>query len=191
MDEHFVLTPWKGGSCQPPKVKNDPTMLTEILFDSLEILEISRFAALSKAFWLRMVSMAIAVLPVCRSPMISSRCPRPMGIRLSTAFKPVVLTVSQWLLFEVNLWGLLGKKMWERAIKVWIWPKLWNLNDGEKDAAIYTGLPLLFYKIRFRTRWSTYLQTLHLSPRQWKMKCSFLPTSVLMVRYIKYWETSL
>ena len=110
MDEHFVLTPWKGGSCQPPKVKNDPIMLTEILFDSLENLEISRFAALSKAFWLRMVSMAIAVLPVCRSPMISSRCPRPMGIRLSTAFKPVVLTVSQWLLFEVNIWGLLGKK---------------------------------------------------------------------------------
>ena len=83
------------------------------------------------------------------------------------------------------------KKMWERAIKVWIWPKLWNLNDGEKDAEIYTGLPLLFYKIHFRTRSSTYPQTLHLSPRQWKMKCSFLPTSVLMVRYIKYWETSL
>lgn len=149
MDKHFVLTPWKGESCQPPKVKNDPIMLTEIIFDSLEILGISRFAALSKAFWLRMVSMAIAVLPVCRSPMISSRCPRPMGIRLSTAFKPVVLTVSQWLLFEVTTWGLRGKKMWERAIKVWVWPKLWNLNDGAKRCRNLYRLPIAFLQNTF------------------------------------------
>ena len=30
-------------------------------------------------FWLRIVSMAMAVLPVLRSPMISSRWPRPIG----------------------------------------------------------------------------------------------------------------
>jgi len=35
------------------------------------------------------VSMAIAVLPVLRSPMISSRWPRPIGIIESIAFNPV------------------------------------------------------------------------------------------------------
>ena len=35
------------------------------------------------------VSIAMAVLPVLRSPMISSRCPRPMGIMLSIALMPV------------------------------------------------------------------------------------------------------
>src|ERR1700744_664571 len=41
------------------------------------------------AFWLMMASMATAVLPVWRSPMISSRWPRPIGIRVSIAFRPV------------------------------------------------------------------------------------------------------
>jgi hypothetical protein len=36
-----------------------------------------------------MVSMAMALLPVLRSPMISSRCPRPMGIMASIALMPV------------------------------------------------------------------------------------------------------
>src|SRR5882672_10585347 len=36
-------------------------------------------------FWLMMVSMAIAVLPVWRSPMMSSRWPRPIGTIESTA----------------------------------------------------------------------------------------------------------
>src|SRR6185369_15319142 len=40
-------------------------------------------------FWFRMVSIATAVLPVWRSPMISSRWPRPTGIRVSMAFRPV------------------------------------------------------------------------------------------------------
>ncbi len=35
------------------------------------------------------VSMAMVVLPVWRSPMINSRCPRPMGIIESIDFKPV------------------------------------------------------------------------------------------------------
>ncbi len=35
-------------------------------------------------FWLMMASIAIAVLPVWRSPMISSRWPRPIGIMAST-----------------------------------------------------------------------------------------------------------
>src|SRR5512135_137909 len=45
----------------------------------------------SPPFWLMMVSIATAVLPVWRSPMISSRWPRPIGTRLSTAFSPVCM----------------------------------------------------------------------------------------------------
>ena len=37
------------------------------------------------------VSITIAVLPVWRSPMISSRWPRPIGIRLSIALRPVCI----------------------------------------------------------------------------------------------------
>ena len=36
------------------------------------------------AFWLMIASIATAVLPVWRSPMISSRWPRPIGIIAST-----------------------------------------------------------------------------------------------------------
>ncbi len=41
------------------------------------------------SFWFRMASMATAVLPVWRSPMISSRWPRPIGIIASMALRPV------------------------------------------------------------------------------------------------------
>ena len=40
-------------------------------------------------FWLMIVSMAMAVLPVLRSPMISSRWPRPIGVMASMALMPV------------------------------------------------------------------------------------------------------
>ena len=40
-------------------------------------------------FWLMIVSRATAVLPVWRSPMISSRWPRPMGTMPSMALMPV------------------------------------------------------------------------------------------------------
>src|SRR5574343_2097124 len=40
-------------------------------------------------FWLMMASTATAVLPVWRSPMISSRWPRPTGTMESTHFRPV------------------------------------------------------------------------------------------------------
>jgi hypothetical protein len=43
------------------------------------------------AFWLMIVSMAIADLPVWRSPMISWRWPRPIGIMASIAFSPVCI----------------------------------------------------------------------------------------------------
>src|SRR3984885_8765869 len=43
------------------------------------------------AFWFRIVSMITAVLPVCRSPMISSRWPRPIGINASIALRPVCI----------------------------------------------------------------------------------------------------
>ena len=41
------------------------------------------------SFWLRIASIATAVLPVWRSPMISSRWPRPIGTIASIAFSPV------------------------------------------------------------------------------------------------------
>ena len=43
------------------------------------------------------VSIAIAVFPVWRSPMISSRCPRPIGIIESIAFRPVSIgSLTGW-----------------------------------------------------------------------------------------------
>ncbi len=41
------------------------------------------------SFWFRMVSVAMEVLPVWRSPMINSRWPRPMGIIESMDIMPV------------------------------------------------------------------------------------------------------
>ena len=43
----------------------------------------------SLPFWLMIVSIATAVLPVCRSPMMSSRWPRPIGTIESMALRPV------------------------------------------------------------------------------------------------------
>ena len=45
--------------------------------------------ALFKRAWLMMVSTAIVDLPVARSPMINSRCPRPIGTIASMAMIPV------------------------------------------------------------------------------------------------------
>jgi hypothetical protein len=42
-------------------------------------------------FWLMMASTATAVLPVWRSPMISSRWPRPTGTMASMALRPVCM----------------------------------------------------------------------------------------------------
>ncbi len=39
--------------------------------------------------WLMMVSTTMAVLPVCRSPMMSSRWPRPIGVIASMDLMPV------------------------------------------------------------------------------------------------------
>ena len=46
------------------------------------------------SFWFRMASVAMEVLPVWRSPMISSRWPRPMGNMESMARMPVCSGVS-------------------------------------------------------------------------------------------------
>src|ERR1043165_1317675 len=43
----------------------------------------------SLPFWLMIVSSATAVLPVCRSPMISCRWPRPIAVIASIAVMPV------------------------------------------------------------------------------------------------------
>ena len=42
-------------------------------------------------FWFRIVSIATVVLPVLRSPMISSRWPRPIGVIASMALMPVCI----------------------------------------------------------------------------------------------------
>lgn len=42
-------------------------------------------------FWLIIVSIAIAVLPVCLSPIINYLCPLPIGTRPSTALRPVCI----------------------------------------------------------------------------------------------------
>jgi hypothetical protein len=42
-------------------------------------------------FWLMIVSVTIAVLPVCRSPMTSWRWPRPIGVMASMALMPVCI----------------------------------------------------------------------------------------------------
>ena len=39
--------------------------------------------------WLMIVSRAMTVLPVLRSPMMSSRWPRPIGVMASMALMPV------------------------------------------------------------------------------------------------------
>src|SRR6266480_3118083 len=43
----------------------------------------------SVSFWFRIVSIPMVVLPVCRSPMISSRWPRPTFVIASIALMPV------------------------------------------------------------------------------------------------------
>src|SRR4030095_11642152 len=51
----------------------------------------------SPPFWWMRVSRATAVLPVWRSPMISSRWPRPIGIIESIALSPVAIgTFTCW-----------------------------------------------------------------------------------------------
>src|SRR2546426_1060138 len=45
-------------------------------------------------FWLMIVSSSTVVLPVKRSPMISSRWPRPIGIMVSIALMPVCIGLS-------------------------------------------------------------------------------------------------
>ena len=45
----------------------------------------------SLSLLLMIVSMAMALLPVWRSPMMSSRWPRPMGIIESIALSPVCM----------------------------------------------------------------------------------------------------
>src|SRR5215218_870930 len=51
----------------------------------------------SESLLLMIVSIAIAVLPVWRSPMISSRWPRPIGIIESIALRPVCIgSVTGW-----------------------------------------------------------------------------------------------
>ena len=63
-----------------------------------------------------MVSIATAVFPVCRSPMINSRWPRPMGIMLSIAFIPVCSgSFTGWRAITPNAFRSMGRE-WDVSI---------------------------------------------------------------------------
>ena len=85
-----LLSPMRGGGTGEPISNQYPIL--QLLVRSSICPHVLPSPMLS--FWFRMVSMAMAVFPVCRSPIMSSRWPRPIGIRLSTALRPVVLTVD-------------------------------------------------------------------------------------------------
>jgi len=53
-----------------------------------------------------MESRAIVDFPVCLSPMISSLCPRPIGIKLSISFVPVNRGVVIVFLLIISIAGL-------------------------------------------------------------------------------------
>src|SRR3954464_6815146 len=74
---------------------------------------------MSWSLLLMIVSTAIADLPVWRSPMISSRWPRPIGIMPSIAFSPV----------------------WRGSLTGWRWTTPGALNSGGR-AAPAAGLEL-------------------------------------------------
>ena len=58
------------------------------------------------AFWLMIVSIAMAVLPVWRSPMISWRWPRPIGIIASMALMPVCIgSCTLWRCMTPGAWS--------------------------------------------------------------------------------------
>ena len=58
------------------------------------------------ARWLMIVSIAIAVLPVCRSPMISWRWPRPIGVIASIALMPVCSgSFTGWRCTTLGAWS--------------------------------------------------------------------------------------
>ena len=61
-------------------------------------------------FWLMIVSIAIAVLPVWRSPMISSRWPRPIGVMTSITLMPVCSGSSTgWRSVTPGAWTSSGR----------------------------------------------------------------------------------
>src|SRR5215469_2481868 len=71
------------------------------------------------AFWLMIVSIAIAVFPVCRSPMISWRWPRPIGVIASIALIPVCsgsctgcrcTTEGAWTSRGRSVWSLISPR---------------------------------------------------------------------------------
>src|SRR6516164_1547304 len=65
------------------------------------------------ARWLMIASMAIAVLPVCRSPMISCRWPRPMAVIASMALMPVCSgSFTGWRWTTDGAWVSSGRSSW-------------------------------------------------------------------------------
>src|SRR6478672_10329653 len=69
----------------------------------------------SLPFWLMIVSIATAVLPVWRSPMMSSRWPRPIGTIASIDFRPVC---TGWLTARRDLLDHVGHRRVDRTLAV-------------------------------------------------------------------------
>jgi len=56
--------------------------------------------------WLRIVSIATVVLPVLRSPMMSCRWPRPIGVIASIALMPVWSgSFTGWRAITLGAWS--------------------------------------------------------------------------------------
>ena len=72
----------------------------------------NRHRAHSVPRWFRMVSRAMAVLPVWRSPRINSRWPRPMGMSASMTLRPVW---SGTVTGARSMMGAAGRSMGRRS----------------------------------------------------------------------------
>ena len=104
--------------------------------------------------WLLMiVSIAIAVLPVWRSPMISSRWPRPTGIIPSIAFSPVC--TDQLQIYEealedfaaqgATLYGVSTDSVWaQKAFKEKLGVTIEQLSDFEPKGEMSRGFGAYF-----------------------------------------------
>ena len=109
-------------------------------------------------FWFKIVSIAIAVLPVWRSPIISSLWPLPIGIIASIALIPVCKGVSTDFLvitpgailstglFFVDTIGPKPSIGWPRALT--------TLPSNPSPTGTSTTLPVLFTKSPSLMVWS-------------------------------------
>ena len=96
-------------------------------------------------FWLIMISIANVVLPVCRSPMINSRWPLPMGNIASIAKIPVAsgsstdfLSITPKGIFSIGIkWSFLIFTFPSCS-----WPKAFTIRPNSWSP---TGIEIIFF----------------------------------------------